>query len=175
MMIIDVNLEVANYIGLVEKIIKSEYRGVLSYMEYDDLFSHGLEGLWIGVKSFNGQVEKELHYSQNIRLKIGKEVSRSIERKEKETAYNFSTISMTNRDGIDIEFKSTTNDFNGIVMTDTIQRAFDSLGNDTERLILSMMLEGYKQAEIAQEVGISQQAISKKIRFIRDKMRDQMC
>lgn len=174
MVTIDVNLEVANYFGLVEKIIKSEYRGVLSYMEYDDLLSHGLEGLWIGVKSFNGQVEKELHYAQNIRLKIGKEVSRSIERKQRETANNFSTISITNRDGIDMEYKSTANDFDGVIMTDTLQRAFDSLGNDTERLILSMMLEGYKQAEIAQEVGMSQQAISKKIRVLRDKMRDQL-
>ena len=174
MVTIDVNLEVANYFGLVEKIIKSEYRGVLSYMEYDDLLSHGLEGLWIGVKSYNGLVQKEIHYSQNIRMKIGKEVSRSIERKQRETANDFSTISITNRDGIDMEYSSTTNDYDGVIMTDTLQRAFDSLGNDTERLILSMMIEGYKQADIAQEVGISQQAISKKIRVLRDKMRDQL-
>lgn len=171
---IDVNLEVANYFGLVEKIIKSEYRGVLSYMEYDDLLSHGLEGLWIGVKSFNGQVEKELHYAQNIRLKIGKEVSRSIERKQKETANDFSTISMTNRDGIDMEFRSTGDEFGGVVVNDLLQRAFDILDNDTDRLVLSMMIEGYKQAEIAQEVGISQQAVSKKIRLLRDKLKSQL-
>lgn len=174
MVTIDVNLEVANYFGLVEKIIKSEYRGVLSYMEYDDLLSHGLEGLWIGVKSYNGLVQKEIHYSQNIRMKIGKEVSRSIERKQRETANDFSTISITNRDGIDMEYSSTTNDYDGVIMTDTLQRAFDSLGNDTERLILSMMIEGYKQADIAQEVGISQQAISKKIRVLRDKLKSQL-
>lgn len=174
MVTIDVNLEVANYFGLVEKIIKSEYRGVLSYMEYDDLLSHGLEGLWIGAKSFNGQVEKELHYAQNIRLKIGKEVSRSIERKQKEIANDFSTISITNRDGIDMEFRSTGDDFDGVIMTDTLQRVFDSLGNDTERLILSMMIEGYNQTEIAQEVGISQQAVSKKIRLLRDKLKSQL-
>ena len=174
MVTIDVNLEVANYFGLVEKIIKSEYRGVLSYMEYDDLLSHGLEGLWIGVKSYNGLVQKEIHYAQNIRMKIGKEVSRSIERKQRETANDFSTISITNRDGIDMEYSSTTNDFDGVIMTDTIQRAFDSLGNDTERLILSMMIEGYNQTEIAQEVGISQQAISKKIRVLRDKLKSQL-
>ena len=174
MITVDVNLEVANYFGLVEKIIKSEYRGVLSYMEYDDLLSHGLEGLWIGVKSFNGQVEKELHYAQNIRLKIGKEVSRSIKRKQKETANDFSTISITNRDGIDMEIKATGDEFGGVVVNDFLQRAFDILDNNTDRLVLSMMIEGYKQAEIAQEVGISQQAVSKKIRLLRDKLESQL-
>lgn len=174
MVAIDVNLEVANYFGLVEKIIKSEYRGVLSYMEYDDLLSHGLEGLWIGVKSYNGQVEKELHYSQNIRLRIGKEVSRSIERKQREDAHNYSIHSMTNRDGIDIEFDSQVDEFGGVVVNDLLQRAFESLGNETDCLILSMMIEGYTQAEIAKEVGISQQAISKKIRLLREHLREQM-
>ena len=174
MVTIDVNLEVANYFGLVERIIKSEYRGVLSYVEYDDLLSHGLEGLWIGVKSYNGLVKKELHYAQNIRLKIGKEVSRLIERKERENSYNYSTCSITNKDGLDMEIEATGDEFGGVVVNDLLQRAFDILDNDTDRLVLSMMIEGYKQAEIAQEVGISQQAVSKKIRLLRDKLKSQL-
>lgn len=171
MMIVDVNLEIASYFELVEKIIKSEYRGVLSYMEYDDLFAHGLEGLWIGVKSYNGQVEKELHYAQNIRLKIGKEVSRLIERQQREESYNFQKVSMTNKDGHDMDFADNGDGFGCVIMNDLMQQAFDMMNNDTERLILSMMIEGYTQAEIAKEVGISQQGISKKIRLLRDKLR----
>ena len=174
MFIVNINEEMANNISMVERIIKSEYSAVLNYIEYDDLFQIGLEGLWIGIKSFNGQVAKDTHFAQNIRMKIGKEVCRSIERKHREIENNFQPVSITNKEGIDLEIKSNRNDFDGVYLSDTVQQAFDLLDNDTDKLILSMMIEGYNQTEIAQEVGISQQAIRKKIRVVREQLKSLM-
>ena len=52
MMATHINEEVASYYSLVERIIKGEYSSSLAFVEYDDLLSIGLEGLFIGIKTF---------------------------------------------------------------------------------------------------------------------------
>ena len=169
-----INDEVANYYSLVERIIKGEYSSSLAFVEYDDLLSVGLEGLFIGIKTFNEQVAKEIHSSQNIRLKISKELTRSIERKQKEALAGFSTVSLTTKQGHDWQPRPIPYDTQNYskLCEEVLNMTSERLANPTDKEILRLMLQEYTQQEIAETIGMSQQAINKRIKRIRTSLKD---
>lgn len=168
-----IDQEIKLYLYLVEKIIKTEFRSALSFIEYDDLYSVAMDGLWKGIESYNEQVAKEIHYAQNIRFKIKKEITRSYERKEQQRKHNFSTQSLTTKEGVDVDYDSLY-DMEQELMTVELFHQLKKGLNENEIELMKGLALGYTQTEIAQKMGISQQAVSKKIRLLRVKLKSQM-
>lgn len=167
---IDINHEIQSYMYLIDNVIKREFNKVLFYMEYAELYSLGLEGLWRGVESYDETVEKVIHYSQNIRLKIKREIVRRVERKNQEELHQFHTCSLTKRNGTDWELQHHHDDFSRLEFIEFFNELTKNLTQD-EVLVVNLLSQGYKQREIAQELNISQQAVSKKIKGIKAKLK----
>lgn len=166
-LLLDENREISEFLYLVEKIVKSEFSHIFYYLSYDELFSFGLEGLWIGIRSYKHNVDKIIHYSRNIRFKIKREVVKSIEQ-----AQRLEQHSLTRFDGTDRELISHRDDFISLDIDETLRVLFDSLSQQ-DKEVVNLLLIGYKQKEIAKKTGLTQQAISKKIKAIRVKIERQ--
>lgn len=169
----DENQEVMDHLYLVEKIVKGEFNHVFYYLSYDELFSLGLEGLLVGVRSYKGNVDKEIHYAQNIRFKVRRAISDSIAQIQRAERYDITTHSITKRDGTDLVMASEVDEFVKIELNDMLQHWTKDLST-SEIEVVNFLLLGYKQSEIAQKMGITQQAVSKKVQVTRAKIENQI-
>lgn len=167
MMKIDVNQEMNNYYHLIEKVIMGEYRATLSYVEYDDLTSIGLEGLWIGVKSYNAQVSKEAHYYNNIKLKISNYLSNQINKNNRKGRSDVTVLSSTKEDMSDYEYASMYSMDNELDYYDLLEQ-LKVLLDERQYRIVELLESGFNQREISEILEISQQLVSRNVKKIRE-------
>lgn len=159
-----INNEVGQYFSLVEWIVRRDYSSSQHLIEFDDMVSIGLEGLLIGIKSFNEDTAKTTHYTKNIKFKISSVLRDEIEKRKRREDANFSTTCLEDNWG------SRCSSFESAeagILTDQIKKDLSA----KQAQILDYLLNGYTHQEIADFFGVSRQAITKEIKKIRDSVK----
>lgn len=159
-----INNEVGQYFSLVEWIVRRDYSSSQHLIEFDDMVSIGLEGLLIGIKSFNEDTAKTTHYTKNIKFKISSVLRDEIEKRKRREDANFSTTCLEDNWG------SRCSSFESAeagILTDQIKKDLSA----KQAQILDYLLNGYTHQEIADFFGVSRQAITKEIKKIRESVK----
>ena len=159
-----INNEVGQYFSLVEWIVRRDYSSSQHLIEFDDMVSIGLEGLLIGIKSFNEDTAKTTHYTKNIKFKISSVLRDEIEKRKRREDANFSTTCLEDNWGSRCSsFESAETG----ILTDQIKKDLSA----KQAQILDYLLNGYTHQEIADFFGVSRQAITKEIKKIRESVK----
>ena len=159
-----INNEVGQYFSLVEWIVRRDYSSSQHLIEFDDMVSIGLEGLLIGIKSFNEETAKTTHYTKNIKFKISSVLRDEIEKRKRREDANFSTTCLEDNWGSRCSSFETAE---SEILTEQIKKDLSA----KQAQILDYLLEGYTHQEIANSFGVSRQAITKEIKKIRDSVK----
>lgn len=155
-----INNEVGQYFSLVEWIVRRDYSNSQHLIEFDDMVSIGLEGLLIGIKSFNEETAKTTHYSKNIKFKISSVLRDEIEKRQRREEANFSTTYLHDNSGSCCsEFETVEMD----ILSDQLKKDLSA----KQVQIIDFLLLGYTHKEIASHFNVSRQAITKEINKIR--------
>lgn len=155
-----INNEVGQYFSLVEWIVRRDYSNSQHLIEFDDMVSIGLEGLLIGIKSFNEETAKTTHYTKNIKFKISSVLRDEIEKRQRREEANFSTTCLLDNSG------SRCLDYEAVemeILSDQLKKDLSA----KQVQIIDYLLKGCTHQEIASLFGVSRQAITKEIKKIR--------
>lgn len=162
-----INNEVGQYFSLVEWVVRKDYLTSQHLMEFDDMVSVGLEGLLIGIKSFNEDTAKTTHYTKNIKFKIASVLRDEIEKRKRREEANFSTVEIHEGLGSSCSCYE-------VVENNLLLEQFKKDLSAKQARVLDMLSMGYTHQEIAKTFDVSRQAISKEIKKIREILKNRL-